>query len=103
MANNRQSGSYPRTARKSRNFGNLLESALNGVFYRNPRFPDRWQCCVRLLELSQHRSRHVTTIEPIVRVRLNSSWYDEDIAALKDTSDMLTEPMSPVKAGARIR
>jgi hypothetical protein len=37
-----------------------------------------------------------------MRVPLNSSWYDEDVAALKDTSEMLTEPMSPVKAGARI-
>jgi len=43
-----------------------------------------------------------------MRVTLKASWYDEDVAALKDTSEMVTEPVSRVKVnprppGARIR
>ena len=36
-------------------------------------------------------------VEPIMRVTLNSSWYDEDVAALKDTSRMVTDPVSRVR------
>jgi hypothetical protein len=32
-----------------------------------------------------------------MHVTLNSSWYDEDVAALKDTSKMVTDPVLRVR------
>jgi hypothetical protein len=50
------------------------------------------------LELPQRRSCHFDAVEPIMRVKLNSNCHDEGVAALKDTSEMVSVHVSRVKA-----